>query len=100
MSIVSNSAVDQIGSQAADIAMRAAADYLRQACRLDEFRSDDAKLDRLIAVLRIKCREALDGGFRDAREAIEAGMDQVANMTFVASFRLAGIAAAKEACEG
>ena len=52
----------------------------------------DALSDRLAQHLRATMRGALD----DARDAIDAGMVQVAEQTFAASMALAGIAAAKE----
>ena len=40
-------------------------------------------------------KETIRGALRDAKEALDAGMDQVADATFRASAAQAGIAAAK-----
>lgn len=74
----------------AQIAMRAAAEYLRR----HDLGADPAALTATLrAWLKIKLPEAM----RDARQALEAGMGKVAEQTFAASMAQAGIEAAKEA---
>lgn len=75
---------------AAQIAMRAAAEYLRR----HNLEADPAAL---AATLRAWLKIKLPEGLRDARQALEAGMGKVAEQTFAASMAQAGIEAAKEA---
>jgi hypothetical protein len=75
-----------------DAAMKAAALYCRRGGR-----QPDA--DVLIAELRAACRDAAGLALADAREALECGMVQVAEQTYLATFRLAGIKAAERALE-
>lgn len=91
--------IDSIGTHAADLAMRGAVEYLRQHDHLARVSRDDAALDRLIACLRAECRATLTEAMRDARDALSAGMAVAAETTFAASFRLAGIRAARACVE-
>jgi len=79
-----------LGEAAAQIAMRAALQYLRA----HGLEADPAALaETLRSWVKIKFPEAL----ADVRKALEARMDKVAEQTFAASMALAGIEAAKEA---
>ena len=82
--------MDKLIRVAADTAMRAAADYLiTKGLRYDL----DALVARIRSWIKIKLPEAL----RDAQQALDANMPQIAAAAFLASMRLAGIEAAKEA---
>jgi len=52
------------------------------------------RLERLLALLRERVKEALPAALADAREAFALGMGAVGTATFLASMRLAGIDAA------
>lgn len=83
-------AIEEVGRIGAETAMRAAAEYLRA----HSLQADTRALCECIrSWIKIKLPEAL----RDAKEALDAGMGQVAETTFRASMALAGIEAAKEA---
>lgn len=84
--------IDQLGQQAAEIAMRAFVEKVRQDGQLEALRSD---LDRAVAIIRELAREAAGKGLADAREAIDANMGEVAVLTFKAELALAGLTAAK-----
>lgn len=85
--------LDRLGEIAADAAMRGAAEWVR--------RHPDAPLntEALTLALRAHARDALDDALAHAREALNAGMGAVAELSFLASMRLAGIAAARETAE-
>ena len=85
----SDSATDALGTQAANVAMRAAALYIRQ-------HSLTVDIDALISALRRHCAATLPVALADAKQAIDCGMSAAAEATFKASFANAGIAAAKE----
>lgn len=89
--VVNNfSAVDKLGVAAADAAMRGCATYVRtNGLKV-------ADLDRLVALLKVHAKAAVDAAMADAKNALEANMGAVAESTFVASFTLAGVTAAKE----
>jgi hypothetical protein len=80
--------VDDLGTMGANAAMKAAADYVRTHGLIVD-------VDALVTALRTYCREALDTAMADAKEAVDCGMYQAALATFTATFRLAGINAAK-----
>lgn len=84
-------ATDALANRAGEIAMRAAADYIRRT-------APGANIDHDYAADRIRfhCSEAFPQALNDAKEAIEANMADVAVQTFAASIRLAGINAARE----
>lgn len=82
--------VDSLGTLAANQAMKAAADWFRQnkMVEIDYQRATD--------LIREHARRALPQALADAKDAIDARMSSAASATFSASFRLAGINAAKE----
>lgn len=90
-----NPALDSLAAIASNSAMEAAAAYIRARGLKDGI---DFKIDTLIEALRRHSKTALDLAMRDAREALACGMQDVAVATFTATFKLAGIEAAKEAC--
>ena len=51
--------------------------------------------EALVDALRAEVKQALPGALADAREAVVAGMDGCAGVTFMASMALAGIQAVK-----
>lgn len=55
-----------------------------------------ADVDKLVISLRIRAKESLDEAMKDAKDAIDANMHQVATATFAASFRLVGIHAVSD----
>lgn len=84
------SRIDQLGTAAAEIAMRAAAEYVR---------ANNLKVldyDAATACLRSWCKIKLPQALADAKQAQECGMSHVAEMTFKATMAEAGIEAAKE----
>jgi hypothetical protein len=84
------SPLDRLAHTAAQIAMQAAADYIRAHNLTPD-------LDRLVEALRRAVKLRLFEAMDDARAALDAHMDALAEATFAASMRLAGIEAAKEA---
>jgi len=90
--IMSNnfSAVDSLGVLAGNTAMVGCANYIRaNALKV-------ADLDRLVAILKVHAKSAVDTAMADAKLALDANMGAAAEATFLASFTVAGIAAAKE----
>jgi len=81
---------ESLGQYAARLAMDAALDYLRRRKALGL-----VDLDVLTARLREQILPGLDEALRDAREALECGMEEVASTTFAAGMALTGIKAAK-----
>ncbi len=82
--------LDAFAQIAADTAMRAAAEYIRvHGLKVLDY-------DAATACLKTYVKTRLLQALLDAREAFEAGMGAVAQQTFLASMRLAGIEAAKE----
>lgn len=79
--------IDAIGVHSADIAMKAAADAIRarKIASVDYQAITDA--------LRARTSVALEEAMRDTKEALDAHMDAMAEATWAASFRLAGIRA-------
>ena len=84
---------EELGSVAANITMNASADYIH--------RNNLTVTDYKVAadVIRDFCKEALFPALDDAKEALETGMGQIAEATFQASMRMAGIEAAKKLVE-
>lgn len=82
--------LNELGRIASDATILGAIDYIR---------ANHLKVDRrtLTETCRSMAKARIMGALADAKAAIEAGMDKVASATFVASMRLAGIEAAKEA---
>lgn len=93
MNAATEKSVDALGTQAADTAMRACAEYLR----LNNVTVTD--YDTASTIIRRHVKAAVGPALDDAKEALEAGMGQVASATFLASMKLAGFAAAKEIAE-
>ena len=85
--------IDSLGTIAAEVAMKAAADYMR----VNRIASTEANITAVVDALRVTCKEAVGPALDDAKAAIDAGMPDVAQATFLASIRLAGIAAVKRA---
>jgi hypothetical protein len=81
---------ESLGTFAADVAMRAAAEYVR----VNNLKVLD--WDAATACLRQWCKIKLREALADAKAAIDCGMDQVAEATFKATMAQAGIEAAKE----
>ncbi|MBC8868618.1 MAG: hypothetical protein H8E44_04340 [Planctomycetes bacterium] len=82
--------VDQLGTIAAKVAMRAAAEYVRV---------NDLKVldyEAATACLKTWCKIKLPQALADAKAAIECNMHQIAEATFKATMAEAGIEAAKE----
>ena len=87
---MTNATIDRLGNIAAETAMRAAAEYIRQ---------NNLKVldyDAATECLRSWCKIKLPQAMADAKQAIDAGMGRVAEATFLASMAQAGIEAAKE----
>lgn len=83
--------VNPLAMRVIEIATGAAADYFRSK-QLDPKSVDPGVLaDALKHYIKASWDEAL----KDAKDAMDANMRQVAEMTFAATFRVAGIAAAK-----
>jgi hypothetical protein len=81
---------DQLGTIAAETAMRAAAEYVRtNGLKVLDY-------DAATACLRSYCKVYLPSALADAKSALDCGMGQVAETTFKATMALAGIEAAKE----
>jgi hypothetical protein len=83
--------VDSLGQLAADTAMKAAVHYIK-------FHGLKVDTDTLVETLRANCKIQLPVALRDAKEALDANMEAVAEQTFIATMVLAGHDAAKEAC--
>ena len=81
--------IDSLGTLAAETAARAAGVYLRQHKMTYD-------IDALSACLKSWCKAKLIEALHDAKEAFDAGMGQMAEMTFKATMAEAGIEAAKE----
>ena len=82
--------IESLGTVAADVAMRAAAEYVR---------TNNLKVldyDAATACLKSYCKTYLPQALKDAKAAFDCGMNQVAEATFKATMALAGIEAAKE----
>ena len=90
---MTNSQIDQFAQHAADIVMRSGIEFIaaNHADLVPQMTADDS----MVVALREAVRGSLDSALADAREAMECGMTKVAEATFSASLRLAGIEAAK-----
>lgn len=80
--------------QLIDAACRIAAKGAMEYLRVNHLTADN---DALAACLKSWVKAKWDEAMRDAKEALEANMGQVAESTFAASMLQAGIEAAKEA---
>ena len=93
MNTTTKTAVDALGTKAAEYAMLGAAEYINQ-----KGLRGSVDVDALIAALKRTAPAAADQALLDAREAFECGMTQVAMATFAATMKLVGIKAAQEVC--
>ena len=84
--------VDRLGAVAADVAMRSAIEFLRDR----GFNFQTADLDRLVAVMKRHAVAALEPALADAKAALDANLGRVAEVTFLATMKLAGAAAGRE----
>ena len=84
-------AAEQLGQEAADIAIRGALRYLQRHGRLDL-----ATANKLEEPLRRCVKAAIPVALADAKAALDCGMVAVARATFAATMLQAGIAAGKE----
>lgn len=84
--------IETLGVKAADIMMRGAVEFIRSR----GLNPADVDLDAIVRELRSRSRAAVDEALADAKVALEnPAMDKVAEMTFAATMKLAGIEAAK-----
>ena len=83
--------LETLGDQIAVTAHNAAQSYL-------ERHGLTANPETLSACLSSNCKARMAEAFADAKAALDCGMNKVAVQTFLATFVLAGIEAAKEAC--
>jgi hypothetical protein len=82
--------IDSLGTIAANVAMKAAAEYIR---------ANNLKVldyEAATECLKSYCKTRLPIALQEAKEALDCGMTQVAEMTFKATMAQAGIEAAKE----
>lgn len=82
--------IETLGERTFEIATLAAMRYL-------ETHGLTASPDALASCLTSWVRAKLPEALRDAREAVDAGMSEYADLTYKATIVLAGIEAAKEA---
>jgi hypothetical protein len=88
--------IDALGIAAAEQMMRGAAELIRSR----GLSSKAVDLDAIVEEIRRRAPAAIDQALRDARDALEVpGMNAIAEATFAATFRLAGIAAARAVIE-
>jgi len=90
---MTNFEINQFADTASTITMQAAVDFVLQVApgKAQLMVADDA----LVVLIRAKLHEQLDAALDDAKAATEAGMHQVADVTFGASMVQIGIDAAK-----
>ena len=84
--------IESLGTMAAEIAMKAFADFIRGR----SIKLDDAKIDEAIVVLRRIVKEDVVAALDDAKEAFACRMDAIGVATFKASIMQSGIKAARE----
>jgi len=82
--------IDRLVETAADIAMKAAAEYAR-------VNGLKYETEAMVACLRAHLKAGWKAALYDAKQALDAGMPQVAEATFKASMAQIGIEAAREA---
>ncbi len=85
---------NELGTRAAAIMMRAAVDKTLRG-KIPGYRLPREAQDHLLVELRKRSAAALDKALDDAREALNARMDDIALATFTATLQLAGIDAAQ-----
>lgn len=83
---------NNLGSIAAHESMKSAVAYFKSVGHVVA----ESDIDATCEVIKRHCKEAVGKALEDVRQAMECNMGQVAQATFLASFRLAGINAAKE----
>lgn len=84
--------IDQAAATVAEVAMRAAADYMRQR----DLTYTTERGEAICARMRGLFSERLDGMMAEARAALDARMPEAAVATLLASAKLVGIQAAVE----
>jgi len=84
---------EALGTVAANITMNASADYIRR----NNLTVTD--YETTANVIRDYCKRAVLEALEDAKEALETGMDHVAEATFQATMKMAGIEAVKKLIE-
>jgi len=95
MDAVNQGKMEQLAIHAATVAMDSSIKWLHSNGYKPNNLSD-SEIEGLVLILRRQVKVAIEEGLRDASEALDCGMDQVAVGTFLASMRLAGINSAKE----
>ena len=88
-----NTTIDRFAEAAADATMRAGVDWVcsNRSELVPQMVADDGFAGQLRSALRC----SLGAAMADAREALDIGMTNVAETTFFASMKLAGIQGAK-----
>lgn len=86
-------AITTLGNAAATIAITAAGRWFREHPELTY------DLEALSGCLKANVKIRLPKALHDAREAVECNMTTIATQTFTADMILAGVEAAKEACQ-
>lgn len=85
-----------LGDLAAKALMQAAVDWWQAHVQGTSLETAAATM---VLHLRVRGKTALGEGLADAKEAFDAGLGQVAEATFLATIRLAGIQAAKDTAQ-
>lgn len=90
--------IDNLGTLAAEIAMRAAVNFLKQNCPMlmGTAKLSDDEIGALLNLIKQHAKAAVVEALADAKKAVEAGMLAAAEQTFKATMALAGIKAAKQ----
>lgn len=91
----SEKTLDDLGTRAADMAMKGAVDLLIARGFKTLRTMPTENVESLLEIIRGEIRDSLDGALADARAAFDAGMGGFASATFGASMTLAGTRAAK-----
>jgi len=85
--------VDKLAAASAKVAMMAAAEALKVRGVVPD---DLGLMEKVLEALRARVKGAMEEALKDAKEAHDAGMTAVAEATWVATFRLAGIKAVED----
>jgi len=94
MTTATDNALDRFAATAAKISMTAAADVIRTS---DVGKLNDTDCGLLCDYIRAEVKERINEAFDDARAALDANMgSRIADATFTATMRLAGITAANK----
>jgi hypothetical protein len=91
---MTNAEISQLSNKIAETAMKGACEYVRSK-GLD-IRATFGDCARISNILRRRMPTAIDQAQADSKLAYEAGMKDIAVVTYMATIKLAGIAAAKE----